>query len=84
MFRSFSQQGQLLHPINTIITLITKVKKTGYDERILTYQSYRILYKIIFRDLTNHLRPILTNVIDKNQSEFIVRFLIKYNVSIGF
>lgn len=62
----------MIKPLNhTFVTLIRKNEKPNDVEHFCSISLYNIVYKIITKILTNHLRQILDRVIFPYQSTFI-------------
>lgn len=62
----------MIKPLNhTFVTLISKNEKPNDVEHFCSISLYNIVYKIITKILTNHLRQILDRVIFPYQSTFI-------------
>ena len=82
---SYLNSRSILRSINhTFITMIPKVQnpKRVSDFRPISFCN--VIYKIISKAITNHLKPMLNSIISKTQSAFIVDRLITDNILIAF
>lgn len=65
---------------DTIITLISKVKKASYITQFRPISLCNVKYKIVARTITNRLKGVMNYIVDPNQSAFIPGRVITDNV----
>lgn len=76
---SFFSSGNFDKCVNsTHIALIPKIRCPSKVTEFRPISLYNVLYKILFKDLTNRLKVILPDLISKNQSVFIPGHLIAW------
>jgi len=79
--KSFFHDDKLLKQINhTLITLIPKIDNPTSATHFRPISLCNSLYKIIVKILFNRFRPILENIIDPVQSEFVPKRSVHDNI----
>lgn len=81
MVNTFFHYGRMLRKFNhTHIVLISKVENPRRMKQWWTISLCNVVYKIIFKVLTNRLKKVIPHVVNLNQSTFVAERQITDNI----